>query len=70
MMRDTDLRGAYSLLKFWYCHTYARDSNPFRADMAKVTKEYTTRYLRKDPKPLSRLVATRVEPFQINDEVP
>ena len=38
--------------------------------MAKVTKDYVTLYQKEDPDPPGRPLATHVEPFQINDEVP
>ena len=38
--------------------------------MFKVKKDYATLYKREDPDPTNRLLATHVDPFQINDGVP
>ena len=38
--------------------------------MAKVTKDYDTLYQREDPDPPGRMLATHVDPFYINDDVP
>ena len=38
--------------------------------MFKVKKDYATLYKREDPDPTNRLLATHVDPFQINYKVP
>ena len=35
-----ELRGAYTVLKRWYRHTFARARNPSQADMVNVTRDY------------------------------
>ena len=69
-MVDTELRGAYAVLKHWYRHASARVTNPSQADLAKVTKDYTTVYQQGDPDPPSQPLASHVDLSQISNEVP
>ena len=48
---NPDLRGAYTVLKSWYCHASARAPKPSRVDMAKVTGDYAVLYRREFPTP-------------------
>ena len=41
---NPDIRGTYTVLKRWYLHASAREPNPSRLDMAKVTGYYATLY--------------------------
>ena len=61
------LQGAYTILNRWYCHTSARQPNPLRADLEKVSRYYAAPYQREDLSPPGRPVPTHVTPFQIDD---
>ena len=41
---NPEIRGTYTVLKRWYLHASAREPNPSRLDMAKVTGYYATLY--------------------------
>ena len=48
---NPDFSGSYMVLKRCYLHASARETNPSRADIAKVTGDSTTLYCREDPTP-------------------
>ena len=64
-----DLQGAFIILKRWYRHASARQTNSSRADLEKVSGEHAALYRREYPFPLGRSVSSHVSPFQIDNGV-
>ena len=67
---NPDLRGAYAVLKSWYCHASARALNPSEADMAKFIGDYYALYRRKETTPSGIPLPNHIKPFRVNDNVP
>ena len=64
------LQGKYTTLKRWYCHASARKIHPSKADLEKLSKDYTALYQQEDPYPPGWTISTHVAPFQIKYGVP
>ena len=65
---NSDLQGAFDILKRWHRHASARPPKPSRQDLTKLSTEYRALHSRQNPPGLP--VPPNVAPFPINDAVP